>query len=151
MGLFDDAVPGGSISKPLMIALGALLVSRMFANKQQVPEGAGGSVPDTADVPADGGVLGGLGGLLDKLKNAGQGEAADSWVKRGPNASIEPDQLGSAIGKSTISDIAKQAGVSEQELLKQLSVVLPNLVDKLTPEGRVPDNREIAAAFSSRR
>lgn len=149
MGLFDDAVPGGNISKPLMIALGALLVSRMFANKQQVPEGA--PVPDTVDVPADGGLLGGLGGLLNKLKNAGQGEAADSWVKRGPNAEIQPDQLGSAIGNSTISDIARQAGVSEQDLLKQLSAILPNLVDKLTPEGRIPDNREIAAALSNRR
>jgi uncharacterized protein YidB (DUF937 family) len=132
-----------------MIAIGALLVSRMFANKNaQAPEGAGASVPDTTDVPADGGVLGGLGGLLDKLRNAGQGEAADTWVKPGPNASIQPDQLGSAIGNSTISDIARQAGISEQDLLKQLSVVLPNIVDRLTPEGRVPDNRQVAAALS---
>lgn len=151
MGLFDDAVPGGNISKPLMIALGALLVSRMFAKRDEtVPEGAGAPVPDTADVPADGGLLGGLGGLLEKLQQAGQGEAADSWVKPGPNASIHPDQLGSAIGKTTISDIAKQAGVSEQELLQQLSQVLPGIIDKMTPNGRVPDSREVAALLSNR-
>ena len=155
MGLFDDAVPGGSISKPLMIALGALLVSRVLANRRR--RGSGGRrssgtrcLPDVADAPADGGLLGGLGGLLDRLRNAGQGEAADSWVKRGPNAPIEPGQLGSAIGQQTISDLARQAGVSEQELLQQLSRVLPGLVDKLTPEGRIPSQQEVAAAFQGR-
>jgi uncharacterized protein YidB (DUF937 family) len=143
MGQFDDAVPGGHIAKPLLIALGALLVSRMFANK--AGQGAGAPAPDEAE--ADGGILGGLGGLLEKLKNAGQGQTADTWVKPGPNAPIEPEQLGPAIGNKTLSEIAKEAGVSEQELLKQLSQVLPGLVDKLTPDGRVPNNREVAALF----
>jgi uncharacterized protein YidB (DUF937 family) len=144
MAQFDNAVPGGNIAKPLLIALGALLVSRMFAKKVE----QGSDAPSLDKEEADGGILGGLGGLLDKLKNAGQGQTADSWVKTGPNAPIEPEQLGPAIGNQTISDIARQAGVSEQELLKQLSQVLPGLVDKLTPDGRVPNNREVAALLS---
>jgi uncharacterized protein YidB (DUF937 family) len=144
MAQFDNAVPGGNIAKPLLIALGALLVSRMFAKKAE----QGADAPSLDREEADGGVLGGLGGLLEKLKNAGQGQTADSWVKPGPNAPIEPEQLGPAIGNQTISDIARQAGVSEQELLKQLSQVLPGLVDKLTPDGRIPNNREVAALFS---
>ncbi len=146
MGLFDDAVPGGSISKPILIALGALLVSRVFANK--APEGAGAPAPDQVD--NDGGLMGGLGGLLEKLQKAGQGDVADSWVKPGANKPIEPDQLGSAIGNQTISDIARQAGVSEQELLRQLSQVLPGIVDKATPGGRVPGNQEIASLLNLR-
>jgi len=146
MGLFDDAVPGGNISKPILIALGALLVSRMFANR--APEGAGAPVPDQSE--ADGGLLGGLGGLLEKLQKAGQGDVADSWVKPGPNKSIDPDQLGSAIGNTTISDIARQAGINEQELLRQLSQILPGLVDKATPGGRLPGNQEIASLLSLR-
>jgi uncharacterized protein YidB (DUF937 family) len=149
MGLFDDAVPGGNISKPILIALGALLVSRMFANRDaQVPEGAGAPMPGNDAAPADGGLLGGLGGLLDKLRNAGQGEAADSWVRPGPNQSIEPGQLGSAIGQQTISDLARQAGISEQELLQQLSKILPGMVDKLTPDGRLPNQQQVATLFA---
>src|SRR5690606_18499503 len=121
MGLFDDAVPGGSISKPLLIALGALLVSRMFANK--APDGAATS-PQIPDQDADGGLAGGLGGLLEKLQKGGLGEIADSWVKPGTNKPVQPDDLGAAIGNTTISDLARQAGISEQELLKQLSAIL---------------------------
>jgi uncharacterized protein YidB (DUF937 family) len=147
MGLFDDAVPGGNISKPIIIAIGALLVSRMFAKK--APEGAGAP----AQIPeeeADGGLAGGLGGLLEKLQKGGLGDVADSWVNPGANKPVQPNDLGSAIGNSTISDIARQAGVSEQELLKQLSVILPGLVDKMTPGGRVPTNREVASLLDLR-
>lgn len=147
MGLFDDAVPGGNISKPILIAIGALLVSRMFAKK--APEGAGAP----AQIPeeeADGGLAGGLGGLLEKLQKGGLGDVADSWVSPGANKPVQPKDLGAALGNSTISDIARQAGISEQDLLKQLSVILPGLVDKMTPGGRVPTNREIASLLDLR-
>lgn len=145
MGLFDDAVPGGSISKPLLIALGALLVSRMFANKAPDGAAAPAQIPDQ---DADGGLAGGLGGLLEKLQKGGLGEIADSWVKPGTNKPVQPDDLGAAIGNTTISDLARQAGISEQELLKQLSAILPGMVDKMTPGGRVPANQEIASLLT---
>ena len=147
MGLFDNAVPGGSISKPLMIALGALLVGKMLSRGSTEPQAAP-AVPTGADTESAGGLMGGLGGLLEKLTNAGHGDAANSWIGTGQNAPIQPGQLGSALGQQTISEIAQKAGMSEQDLLAQLSQILPGVVDKLTPNGQVPSRGAISSLFS---
>ena len=97
-----------------------------------------------ATAAQEGGLLGGLGGLLSRLQQAGQGDVANSWVGPGENVPIPPTQLGSALGQQTVSDLARQAGVSEQELLAQLSKVLPNLVNNLTPNGRLPTQSEVS-------
>ena len=136
MGLFDNAVPGGNITKPLMIALGALLVA---ASDTGICEIAG----------ADGGLLGGLGGLLDKLKDAGHGQVADSWVGTGQNQSIDAGTLGKALGPQVIREIAARTGLDEQELLKQLSNALPGVVDKLTPNGQVPSRNQLESLFGN--
>ena len=94
---------------------------------------------------AAGGVLsGGLGNILKDLQNAGQGRAAQSWVGRGENETIEPEALEKAIGSDTIDTLSKQTGLSYQQLLDGLSEHLPQLVDKLTPEGRLPTEHEVA-------
>ena len=147
MGLFDNAVPGGNITKPLMIALGALLVGKMLSGggsssqQQAAPAPAGGA--------SDGGLLGGLGGLLDKLKDAGHGQTADSWVGTGQNQSINANDLGQALGPQVIKEIAARTGMDEQELLKQLSTALPGVVDKLTPNGQVPSRNQLESLFSN--
>jgi len=146
MGYLDDAfknaVPGGNISKPLMIAAGLLLASKMF----------GGSKAPASPVPADdhdeaGGLLGGLGGLIDKFKNAGHGQVVDSWVGSGPNQPVTPTQVQQSLGNQTISDLARQAGMSEDDLMAQLAQVMPDLVDRLTPQGRLPTAQEIRAGY----
>ena len=87
MGIFDDAVPGGNVAKPLMIALGALLVGKMMS-------GGGSAQPaSSAPAPADTGRGGGLGGLLEKLTSAGHGGAVNSWLGSGPNTQIPPENL----------------------------------------------------------
>ena len=136
-----------NLSKPLLLGLGALLVGRMLSSG-----GATGQspAPSQSGASQDGGLVGGLGGLLDKLHGAGHGEIVKSWVGPGQNQPIEPGQLRSALGQKTISDVAQQAGISEQDLLTQLSQHLPQFVDKLTPNGRVPSLQEIAAALSQR-
>ena len=150
MGLFDNAVPGGNITKPLMIALGALLVGKMLSGRGgDQPAEAPAPAPADTGASADGGLLGGLGGLLDKLKGAGHGNVADSWVGTGQNQSINPSDLGSALGPAVIREIAQRTGMDEQELLKQLSVALPGVVDKLTPGGQVPPQHQVASAFNS--
>jgi uncharacterized protein YidB (DUF937 family) len=162
MGLFDDAVPGGNISKPIMIALGALLVGKLLGGGKDEPEQAqqpnrqanagaddGGLLGNLGGLAGSLGGLGGLGGLLGKLAEAGQGSVADSWVKPGQNQPIAPGNLESALGSQTISDLARQAGISEQELLAQLSKVLPGVVDKLTPQGQIPSQAQIAALLRS--
>ncbi|ANN59443.1 hypothetical protein BFX40_20530 [Mesorhizobium sp. SEMIA 3007] len=149
MGLFDNAVPGGNITKPLMIALGALLVGKMLSGRSaEQPDQPQTPVP--ADPAAsDGGLLGGLGGLLGKLKDAGHGNVADSWVGTGQNQSINANDLGAALGPQVIREIAQRTGLDEQELLKQLSTALPGIVDKLTPNGQVPQQHQVASAFNS--
>ncbi|MER9301146.1 YidB family protein [Mesorhizobium sp. M0621] len=152
MGLFDNAVPGGNITKPLMIALGALLVGKMLSGRnaeqpEQSPAPTGPAPTETTS--ADGGLVGGLGGLLDKLRNAGHGNTADSWVGTGQNQSINANDLGNAIGPQIIREIAQRTGMDERELLKQLSTALPSIVDRLTPNGQVPQQHQVASAFNS--
>jgi uncharacterized protein YidB (DUF937 family) len=143
MGIFDDAVPGGSIAKPLMIALGALLVGKMMTSSHSEAPAAAPAATGAGDQAQGGLLAGGLGGLLDRLSGAGHAETANSWVGTGQNAPIQPAQLGSALGQSTIADLARSSGMSEQELLAQLSKVLPGVVDKLTPDGRVPSQTDL--------
>jgi uncharacterized protein YidB (DUF937 family) len=140
--LIRSSAPGGSIAKPLMLALGALLASGvLFGGKGQT---AGAGAQPTSDTGDAGGVLGGLGGLLNKLQQGGLGNAANSWVGSGQNQPASPGQLGSALGPNILKTLAQQSGLSEDELTKQLSQVLPGLVDKLTPNGRLPTMAELS-------
>ncbi len=142
MGLLDDvmgsALPGGGLAKPVVIALGALLLQQMFKPGEST---AHGQAP--ASTSSGGGLLGGLGGLLEKFKQTGHQETMNSWVSPGPNKPIEPAQLGTVLGQQTIGDLARQAGMSEQELLQALSKVLPDVVNGLTPRGRLPTVAEL--------
>jgi len=86
-----------------------------------------------------GGLLsGGLGELVEKFKQGGQGETVDSWVGTGPNKQIAPSQVEQAIGPDVLDTLSKQTGLSREEILARLSRELPNAVDKYTPDGRLP-------------
>jgi uncharacterized protein YidB (DUF937 family) len=85
-----------------------------------------------------GGALGGLGGLLGKFAGAGLGDKANSWVSNGPNQPLEPHEVEQALGSDTVSRLAKQAGVSQDQAKGGLAAMLPNLVNSLTPNGSVP-------------
>ena len=141
MGAFDDAVkdsvPGGNLAKPIMIALGALLLRNMFSKGESGSATAPVPTPSPASKPT-GDVIGGLGGLIEKFQKAGQGQTIDSWIGKGPNQPIQPGQLGSTLGQQTVTDLARQAGVSEQDLLSALAQALPGVIDKLTPHGKLP-------------
>lgn len=147
MAGFEDmvrsSVPGGNIGKPLMLALGALLASGVLFR------GGGAQQPANAPPQAGsnegvGGLLAGLGGLLNKLQQGGLGNATDSWVGTGQNQPVPPNQLGSALGPDVIKSLAQRAGIPEEELTQQLSRVLPGLVDKMTPNGRLPTAAELS-------
>jgi uncharacterized protein YidB (DUF937 family) len=138
-----SAVPGGNIGKPLMIALGALLASGvLFRGAGAGPTTNTGSQPTSDE--GTGGLLGGLGGLLGKLQQGGLGDVANSWVGSGQNQPVSPGPLGSALGPNIIKTLAQQSGISEEELTKQLAQVLPGVVDKLTPNGRLPTLAELS-------
>ena len=86
----------------------------------------------------DDGVHGGLQGLLAKFQQAGLGDVVASWVGTGANQSITGEQLSSALGSDTLSGLAEQFGTDPSELAGQLSGVLPDLVNKFTPNGELP-------------
>ena len=140
-----SSAPGGNIGKPIMLALLALLASGALfgrgSNGRSTSTSAG-SQP-TSDEGA-GGLLGGLGGLLDKLQKSGLGDATNSWVGSGQNKPVSPGQLGPALGPDIIKTLAQRSGLSEEEITKQLSQILPGVVDKLTPRGRLPTMAELS-------
>ncbi len=138
-----SAVPGGNIGKPLMLAVLALLASgALFRGSGTEQPSSPGSQPTPSQ--GAGGLLAGLGGLLAKLQQGGLGHVADSWVGPGQNQPVAPGQLGSALGPDIVKAIAQRSGLSEEEITKQLSQVLPGIVDKLTPNGRLPTTAELS-------
>ena len=152
MGLLDDvlgsAVPQGSVSKPLVIALTALLASRAtggggLGNLFGGGSGSAAAQPETANQP-QGGLLGGLGNLLQRFQQSGHGDIINSWVGPGENRSITPDQLHQALGPEAVNNLSRMTGAAPNQLLSELSRVLPGVVDRLTPQGRVPDQAEMA-------
>jgi len=93
-------------------------------------------------LPAVLGMVGGSGalsGLVSKLQQGGLGEQAKSWISpEASNAPVSGQQMTDALGKDQIDELAQQAGVSPQEAADGLATVLPETVDKLTPQGQVP-------------
>ena len=113
---------GGGMGDVLKGGLGGLLAG-----------GAAGSV-----------ISGGLGDLLKQSQQNGHGETANSWVGNGPNKQISPDDLGRALGADQIDALSAQSGLSRGELLAGLSQHLPDVINHLTPDGRLPTESELS-------
>lgn len=82
---------------------------------------------------------GGLAGLVEQFAGKGLGDIVSSWISTGENLPISAEQLHNGLGADVISQVAAKAGLSTQETSLQLSELLPQFVDKLTPDGKVPD------------
>ena len=140
--LIRSSGQGGSIAKPLLLGLGALLATNLlFGGKGQT---ASASAQPTTDTTDPGGVLGGLGGLVNKLQQGGLGDVVSSWVGSGQNQPVSPSQLGQALGPSVMKTVSQLTGLSEDDLSKQLSQVLPGVITGLTPNGRLPTVAELS-------
>ena len=87
-----------------------------------------------------GGGLGGLADLMARFQQAGMGDKMDSWIGTGQNAPISPSDLGNVLGADTLERIAAQVGMSRGDVAGQLSQMLPDVLDRLTPQGRVPES-----------
>ena len=136
-----NAAPGSNLTTPIVAAAGALLIGKALSESRSTPSAAPAAA---APAPRSGGLLSGLRELIQKFQNGGEAETVDSWIGQGKNEPIQPGQLRSVLGQQTISDLTRHSGLNEQELLTQLAKVLPNLVDNLTPGGRLPTSDEIA-------
>lgn len=122
----------------------AELLGRAGARAPANPEEAGrmgGTMAGTgAPDPGIGGVLAsGLRDIVDRFRQTGAGDAAESWVRQGPNQPVSAEHMERAIGEDTLADLSRQTGLSRQALLARLTRNLPEAVDKYTPEGRLPD------------
>ncbi|MGY4500240.1 uncharacterized protein YidB (DUF937 family) [Bradyrhizobium sp. GM24.11] len=113
---------GGGLGDVLKGGLGGLLAG-----------GAAGSV-----------LSGGLGDLLNQLQQGGHGDTASTWVGKGENKAIAPGDLANALGADQIQSLSAQSGLSRDELLSGLSQYLPQVIDHLTPDGRLPTEDEIS-------
>ena len=93
------------------------------------------------------GGIGGLGDLLAKFQQAGLGDAVASWVGTGQNMPVSGAQVEGALGTDLLSQIARQIGLPQGEVAGHLSQMLPQVVDRLTPNGQVPDGGVDASAL----
>ena len=145
----SSALPGGNVAKPLMIALLALLASRYFGKKgadhTATPEPQPAPRISQAD-PANaspGDLLDGLGGLVKQFQQKGFGDVVDSWVNRGTNQDISSRQVSDALGSDVVDQLARRTGLSRDEVISELAKVLPGVVDRMTPDGRLPTPNEL--------
>ncbi|MFN0190586.1 MAG: YidB family protein [Aestuariivirga sp.] len=133
---------------PSLAALLGLVAIAGYQNRDKIGEfvknmtgsgtAAGGMLDSVKKTVSSGDIKGGLGELVDQFKKAGQGETVDSWVGTGQNKPIDSGQLERSLGGDLIDGLVQQTGLSRQELLDRLAKVLPEAVDKMTPEGKLP-------------
>jgi uncharacterized protein YidB (DUF937 family) len=81
---------------------------------------------------------GGLPGIVSQLQQQGLGATVNSWIGTGPNQPISADQVHQGFGPEVIRELAARTGMTPQELAQKLAQALPQVIDKLTPNGSVP-------------
>ena len=112
--------PGATQGTPGSVLLSTVI--SMLANGQH-PQGAG---------------VGGLGDLIGRFTQGGMGDVIGSWIGHGQNAPISGAQLSNVLGSDVIGQIASQLGLSHGDAAGQLSQMLPEVIDRLTPHGQAP-------------
>ncbi len=138
MGLLDQVLGGlmggsGGNASPIQSVLMNMLGGGQQGNTGAPNQPAGGA-----------GMAGGLAGLLGSLQQAGLGNIAQSWIGNGSNQPVSPQQLHTALGDNQVQSMANQSGMAPHDFLTQLSQHLPNAVDGMTPNGRLPDEGSVS-------
>lgn len=149
MGLLDSVIgalgqgAGGSSNNPQAALISAVvgMLAQGGGGGGQAGGGLGnvlGSALGGAGGGGGGGGLGGLAGLVEQFGRHGMGDVAKSWVGTGQNLPVSADQLGQVLGGDMVGNLSRQLGMNQGDLLGQLSQVLPQVVDRLTPQGQIP-------------
>jgi uncharacterized protein YidB (DUF937 family) len=148
LGGFGSSSSGGSsptspLVKALLILLAAKAVSSHFGGgssaTQSAPSGSASDAQPSGRIES--GMMAGLPSLdsiLHRLRGSGHEDAVNSWIGTGENKPLSPQQVPTALGPEAIDHLQKETGLPRDQLLQQISQVLPQLVDKLTPDGRLP-------------
>ncbi|MGS0740493.1 YidB family protein [Glaciimonas sp. GG7] len=88
---------------------------------------------------AQGENAGGLSGLLSQFQNTGLGDLVKSWIGNDQNQTVSADQVQQALGGGQLEQLAQASGLSKEETAGHLSEILPELINKLTPNGQIPE------------
>jgi uncharacterized protein YidB (DUF937 family) len=159
-GLAGGGQGGGG--SPIMNIIMQLLMQQMSGGRQQAgglggilggllgggrssPSGGGNPLEALAGMLAGGGQQGGgaLGQLLQQFQGAGLSREADSWVSTGPNIPLSPDALTRVFGREKLQGLAQEHGMDLGSVLHGLSQQLPEVVNQMTPQGRLPQSNEL--------
>ena len=149
-GKISDMLSDARQSQPgLRTAPNQTSAGQTAASQTAPNQGGGGFLAEIGQMfqsgTAGASISGGLGELVNRFKTAGSGAQADSWVGAGSNLPMQDHDVASAIGDETLADLAQKTGLSRGELLRRLSAALPDVVNQLTPDGRLPSEPEAQA------
>jgi len=137
MGLLDQVLGGLMGGSGGGSGMQGALMNLLGGGQQNQQYGSGGYANQ-------GSAAGGLGGLVSSFEQAGLGHLVQSWIGNGANQPVSPDQLHSVLGENQVQTMSNQAGMAPQDFLSQLSQHLPNAVNGMTPNGRLPDEGSIS-------
>src|SRR5262245_30627138 len=160
MGLLDEVIRAAMAARPsapqslpperapaqdpfsqIAVALQELLAPRQGA----APASPARSAPQPEEEGQ--GQVGGLDALVNQFRRNGLEDVINSWIGTGQNKAISPSQLRQAIGQDTVNDLSRQTGAPQDDLLSQLSRYLPAVIDKLTPDGRLPNQADLRSGY----
>src|SRR5689334_9701866 len=142
MGLFDSLL--GAVGSGQHSTIGGTLLSLLASES-----GRSGTSDDKTEDQSPSAISGGLSELVQRFERGGLGDVIASWIGSGPNLSVGTDQLHQAIGPETIERLSQKTGIGKSELLPLMAQVLPSIVDRLTPNQRVPDEGEVSRLQSN--
>jgi len=149
--LLGGSQRGRSTVSPAVLAVLGVLAYRTLKGKGRLADLLGRS-PSAPGAPAGqspaagfsgGALVGGLRQLLDRFRQDNPNTAAESWVSKGQNQPISTDELVRGLGAERIQWLMTETGMTKEELLAGLAASLPDAIDKLTPDGRIPTETEL--------
>jgi uncharacterized protein YidB (DUF937 family) len=149
----DAASAGGGMGRILMALMPVVLA--MLANRRRggAPSAgvgrsdSGGGLGDILGQVLGGAAAGGgLGALLEGVRRAGFGEQAGSWVSAGQNLPLPPGALEQIFGQGGLAEIARRAGLTPAETSQGLAQIMPEVVDRVTPNGQMPADDDLLAS-----
>lgn len=91
---------------------------------------------------------GGIQGLIKSFQEKGLGDTMSSWIGTGVNQAISSEQIQQVLGSEKLQALAQKFGLSSTDITDGLSRLLPQVIDKLTPTGQVPEGGLLAQGLS---
>ena len=124
-------------------------VTKLAGMSRGAPSGNAALLKGVMGLLGTGGAGGGLAGIVQGFAKAGLGDVASSWVGKGANLPISPDQIQKGLGAGHLTQLAASAGLSEGAAASALATLLPTVIDRLTPDGAVPQAGQLEGLLSS--